>query len=186
MESLDVPFQIHEDRPSRGEKGDGIFSFIAGQLHRAVFLIFLALFFLTSVACSQKSSETVAVKTEEKVEFSLKKAVLSLSSGDYPKALGILRSLAESGDPESQYLLGEMHSKGLGLTQDYAATYRWYMKSARQNHPQAQYAVASLYAYGLGVERDYAQASIWSERAYQNGFQQTNEQQRKIGKIAGK
>ncbi|MDX1485108.1 MAG: SPOR domain-containing protein [Alphaproteobacteria bacterium] len=96
-------------------------------------------------------------------------ALAAFKRGDYGSALKEWRRLAADGDPGSQFNLGLMYTKGLGVPQDYAQALIWYRKAARQGNADAQNNLGYLYASGLGVPRDYAKALVWYRKAAAQG-----------------
>lgn len=82
-----------------------------------------------------------------------------------------LRREAEAGDPESQFLMGEVYLHGgYALPRDYEEAVKWYRKAADQNHPESQAKLGSLYwSGGCGLEEDWKEAEKWYRRAEQNG-----------------
>ncbi len=52
-------------------------------------------------------------------------------------------SMAQSGDPDGQYYVGEMYEKGLGTPQDLKAAHEWYEKAAKQGNQKAKNKLAS-------------------------------------------
>ncbi len=85
--------------------------------------------------------------------------------GDYATALRERRPLAEQGNAEAQFNLGNMYRKGLGVPQDYAEAVKWYRKAAEQGYAEAQFNLGSMYYHGYGVPQDYAQAHMWYKLA---------------------
>ena len=49
-----------------------------------------------------------------------------------------LKQLAQSGDAEAQYMLGDAYAKGTGVQQDDSKTIYWYTKAAEQGHVLSQ------------------------------------------------
>ena len=49
-------------------------------------------------------------------------------------ALQEIRSLAEQGDADAQFLLGFMYAYGKGVAQDFAKAVKWYRKAAEQGN----------------------------------------------------
>lgn len=90
-------------------------------------------------------------------------------TGDYKKALAILKPLAESGDPNSQKIMGIMFDYGQGVDKDPQQALYWYKLSARQGDPAVQYQVGAKYFRGDGVKQDYDEAVKWWEMAAQGG-----------------
>src|SRR6186713_3119556 len=58
--------------------------------------------------------------------------------GNYPAAIAQWRPLAEAGDADAQYNLGQAYKLGRGVPLDLRTAQGWYEKAARQGHPQAQ------------------------------------------------
>jgi hypothetical protein len=89
---------------------------------------------------------------------------------DYDRALQLLRPLAQRGDREAQFLVGEIHYFGHGNTEknDTEAA-RFYELAARQGHVEAMFRLGYLYASGQGVEQNGARAAEWYVRAANGG-----------------
>ena len=81
--------------------------------------------------------------------------------GDYATALREWRPLAEQGNAEAQYNLGNMYRKGLGVPQDYGEAVQWYRKAAERENAKAQLFLGNMYFFGQGVSKDYVQAYMW-------------------------
>ena len=62
-----------------------------------------------------------------------------------------------------------MHSKGLGVPQDYKEAVKWYRLSAEQGVAQAQYKLGWMYSNGLGVPQDYKEAVKWYRLSAEQG-----------------
>ena len=73
-------------------------------------------------------------------------------------------------EPQSQYNLGAMYAKGIGIKRDYAIAYRWFYMAAHQGHTRAQNDMAVLLSSGLGVQQNKAEAYVWFLRAAEKGF----------------
>ncbi len=82
-------------------------------------------------------------------------------AGDYAAALAEFRPLADDGDPDAQFYLGEMHLEGKGVARDFETAAHWLGKAAQAGHPPAQGVLGGLYAVGLGVPRDFGTAYFW-------------------------
>ena len=83
-----------------------------------------------------------------------------------------MKALAEEGDAESQYNLGEMYLNGHGVAQDDKEAIKWYRKAAGRNHPQAQYTLGDMYRNGHGVAQDDKEAAKWYREAAEQNFPQ--------------
>ena len=91
-------------------------------------------------------------------------------TGDYPKALSILRPLAEQGDARAQNKLGFMFAEGQGgVSQDFAEALKWYLKAAEQGDAGAQYYLGAIHTSGQGVPQNYVEAHMWYNLAAAQG-----------------
>lgn len=60
--------------------------------------------------------------------------------GDY-SVVDDIRILAESGEPDAQFLLGEAYFWGKGVSEDFDKSKYWYLKSSDQGYPDALFLV---------------------------------------------
>lgn len=67
-----------------------------------------------------------------------KAGVDAWAQGDYARALKTWRPLAEAGDADAQFNLGQAFKLGRGVPQDMNAALEWYQKAAVQGHRQAE------------------------------------------------
>jgi tetratricopeptide (TPR) repeat protein len=88
----------------------------------------------------------------------LEKGQAAYYRGDYAVAIELMQPLAEQGDTHAQFLIGYMHEKGQGVSQDYAEAAKWYALAGEGGHPFAQNNLGVLYKHGRGVSKDYVQA----------------------------
>jgi hypothetical protein len=88
--------------------------------------------------------------------------------GDYKTASRIFEALAERGDVEAQFRLGEMHSRGQGVPRDEAGAVKWYRMAADQGHAGAQTNLGVIYTFGTGVPKDNVLAYMWHDIAASN------------------
>jgi len=79
--------------------------------------------------------------------------------------LSELAAKAESGDAESQYVLGSRLFDGEGGKQDVATAFKWFMQAAAQDHANAQLSVSSCFRYGHGVGQDFNEAFKWCQKS---------------------
>jgi uncharacterized protein len=99
-----------------------------------------------------------------------KKGVAAYKTGDYATVLREWKPLAEQGDAKSQYNLGIIYRKGIGVPQDYKQAVKWYRKAANQGHAPAQLNIGFMYAKGHGVPQNYKKAHMWFNIAFENGL----------------
>ncbi|HUR45046.1 MAG TPA: tetratricopeptide repeat protein [Candidatus Saccharimonadales bacterium] len=79
-----------------------------------------------------------------------------------------LEPLAEKGNPDAQFKLGQALTSG-GKSSDYEKAAKWLRMAADQGHAGAQIALAELYEAGRGVAKDYAAAMELYQKAANNG-----------------
>lgn len=68
----------------------------------------------------------------------VKTGVDAWQQGDYAKAIGEWRPLAQNGDPDAQFNLGQAYKLGRGVQPDLNAAMDWYRKAAAQGHLRAE------------------------------------------------
>ena len=90
-------------------------------------------------------------------------------TGNYAKALTLLKPLAEDGDPNAQKIMGIMYDYGQGVTKDPVQALHWYTLAATQGDPAVQYQVGAKYFRGDGVKQDYHEAAKWWELSANGG-----------------
>jgi len=95
--------------------------------------------------------------------------VMAYRSGDYTTALSKFNPLAEQGDKLSQFVLGTIYDKGLGVPQDYKTAVKWYRLSAEQGDANAQQNLGDMYEEGKGVIKDNIYAHMWANISASNG-----------------
>ena len=89
--------------------------------------------------------------------------------GDNATALKEWRPVAEQGDMESQWAMGDLYRFGWGVPQDYGEAVRWYRLAADQGFADAQFTMGVMYAKGQGVPQDDAEAVRWYRLAAVQG-----------------
>ena len=69
------------------------------------------------------------------------------------------------GDPESQFLVGAMYSKGTGTKEDDREALKWLKESAQNGYRKAQLRLAYMLSKGEFVRKDEQAASLWMKKA---------------------
>ena len=69
--------------------------------------------------------------------------------------------MAEVGDAQAQYTLGQFYQQGRGVARDAKAAAEWYVKAVSKGHAAARYELGKLHEKGEGVKQDYYMASEW-------------------------
>ena len=90
-------------------------------------------------------------------------------AGQYPDAFGHWQPLADAGDRDAQYNLGNLYDRGLGVPENDLAAIDWYGRAAQQGSVEAMVNLGMVYEAGRGVSRDMAQAVDWFRRAAEAG-----------------
>ncbi|SCW82789.1 Sel1 repeat-containing protein [Sphingobium faniae] len=68
----------------------------------------------------------------------VKLGVDAWQQGDYAKALAEWRPLAETGDADAQFNMGQAYKLGRGVSSDLNTAIQWYRKAAAQGHMRAE------------------------------------------------
>lgn len=87
------------------------------------------------------------------------------SRGDYAGAIAQWRPLADAGNADAQFNLGQAYKLGRGVPANAATAQSWYQKAARQGHEQAQVNVGLL-LYNAGRKQE---ALPWIRKAVELG-----------------
>ena len=95
--------------------------------------------------------------------------IAAYQANDLPLAYKEFRAAAEAGHVDSQYNLGLMYEKGIGVEQDETEAVTWYTKAAEQGSAFAQYNLAVLYENGRGTAVDFIKANQWYRKASVQG-----------------
>jgi TPR repeat protein len=95
--------------------------------------------------------------------------IAAYEASNLPLAYQEFLAAAEEGHADSQFNVGLMYEKGIGVGKDEAEAVVWYGKSAAQGHSAAQYNLGVLYENGIGTGIDYAKANEWYRRASVQG-----------------
>ena len=91
-------------------------------------------------------------------------------SNDDEKAVRWYREASLQHEPDGEFGLGEMYTKGEGVDQDFDMAIEMYMRAAVGGHAQARRVLANAYERGaLGREVDEAEALRWLRLAADSG-----------------
>lgn len=106
----------------------------------------------------------------------------ALKAGSYSVAFQKLKLLAQFGDSNAQYLLGQMYAFGWGVQKSDDDAIRWFRKAAMWSEgttdpaAAAEYYVGQSYSEGLGVPKDEAESLRWFSRAAEGGYRKEAKQ----------
>lgn len=80
------------------------------------------------------------------------------------------KRLAEKGQANAMYQLGQMYELGMGVANNRGKAYEWYLKAAKQGQPSAAYQVGYAYYWGkAGRPKDRDLAFQWFSKAADSG-----------------
>ena len=82
--------------------------------------------------------------------------------------------LAEQGDVNAQYNLGESYDDGQGVPEDDVEAVKWWSRAAEQGHAEAQFSLALAYALGRVAPKDDVLSYMWSNLAVAQGHKNAN------------
>ena len=94
---------------------------------------------------------------------------------DYDKALPLLETLANTGNPAAQYQLAALYRSGNVVPKSHEAAFSWLNKAAQQNHRQAEYNLGIMYENGWGTPASEADARHWYSKAAAQGHPMAQE-----------
>lgn len=78
-------------------------------------------------------------------------------------------ALADKGNADAQYDIGEMYEKGSGVATDVKKAFHWFEKAAAQGHVKAQFKVAYMYYKGQGVDGNIHKAFTLMDKPANEG-----------------
>lgn len=85
--------------------------------------------------------------------------------GDYETAMAEWVTAAKRGDAKSEYMIGQLYSKGEGHPRDYKEAVKWYRKAANKEHGRSMHQLGFMYETGVGVKKKYSVALNWYRKA---------------------
>lgn len=80
-----------------------------------------------------------------------------------------VKQLAEEGNPDAQYSLGQYYHNQPDEPIDIKLAKEWLTKAADQDHIEAQYSLGCMFYAGQGVRKDYKKAVTWLQKAAEQG-----------------
>ena len=144
---------------------------------------------LASIGCPRGTVEDMNLKrcvinqqSETALAYAMESAGLGSAAGGIPDPVVFRRvanqaNLSEAkkfqwlfaaallGDPESQFLVGAMYSKGTGTKEDDREALKWLKESAQNGYRKAQLRLAYMLSKGEYVRKDEQAASLWMKKA---------------------
>lgn len=106
----------------------------------------------------------------------LNRGSLALKTGDYQAALKDLGPLASWGDNDAQYIIAQMHARGLGVERSATAAFEWLRRADAKKAADAALFIAKDYANGApAIKPDQGEAVKWFRIAAENGSREAAE-----------
>lgn len=101
--------------------------------------------------------------------YGMDQAMRLFALKDYDSAYKLSLTQAQQNNKEAQRMLGHLYKNGLGVSQNFEQSMRWYLKAAKQGSGDAQFNLGRMYLYGLGTDKNFSLAAGWFERAIESG-----------------
>jgi len=99
----------------------------------------------------------------------LEKGLAAFNSGDYKTAMVECLPLAEAGNAEAMFCVGQMYANGFGVEMNDELTLKWYGLAAGNGHAEAQYNLGVMHANGWGVYMNDVPAAGYYRLAAEGG-----------------
>ena len=85
------------------------------------------------------------------------------------------QALAEAGNAEAQFKLGNLYAEGKAVPNDFAEAAKWFRKAGDQGHAKALYFLGVIYTNGFSVPVDFAEGYVLFCLAAKFGFEAATE-----------
>ena len=114
---------------------------------------------------------SLAVSFNSLAEFKpdFNKGIAAYREQDYETALLHWVTLANEGDANAQFKVGNMYDNGYGVPENDKTAVKWYTKAAEQGNADAQFIVGVKYEFGQGVLENDKTAVKWYTKAAEQG-----------------
>jgi len=91
--------------------------------------------------------------------------------GDFKTSMAHFKVLAESGNTEAMWYVGDMYNNGRGVDRNVTTAVEWFRKAAKENQPWALFEIAWFYKNGTGgYKRDAGTALDMFEQSGTHGY----------------
>ena len=105
---------------------------------------------------------------------------ISIPEKNAEKAISLLTILAEAGQSDAQFLLGELYIVDDIIEHDFALGIEWLKKAAENGHADSMYLIGHCYENGLGVLKNSNDAIFWYRKASDLGHEDATERLEQI------
>lgn len=126
-------------------------------------LCLIALLASPVLHAQEQSGNPLLISTDERC------ALNRVDDDSLGLALTACRELAETGDLQAKYEMGEFFYQGERVERDIDKALEWFEQASIQGHPRAQYQLGLMHFQGEGVTRNLPQAYIILKMAAVNG-----------------
>lgn len=92
-----------------------------------------------------------------------------LKGSETQKSFWETYTAALRGDKVSQFNVGVIYERGIGVEQNQSMAANWYLRAAEQGHVDAQYNVAIMNVTGRGVDQNTTAGMMWLASAAKQG-----------------
>ena len=89
----------------------------------------------------------------------------AFTNGQFVKAVENLVPAANAGNAEAEFMLGNIHTLGLGVQQNATRGAEYYLRAATKGHPAAQLRLSRAFDTGKGTAQDPIRALAWATLA---------------------
>ncbi len=96
-------------------------------------------------------------------------ALAFFENGDTEAAIERLEPLAEAGDVDAQYILGNIHARGFGVAEDLCRALPWFQRAAAQSDSRAIARLGAYHQLGDCTPKDYDEAARHFKQAAELG-----------------
>lgn len=103
------------------------------------------------------------------VQADLAAGAKAYAAGDYGAALAAWQPLADAGDANAQFNIGQLYRLGRGVAADVAQATHYYRLAAEQGHVGAQANLGTLYYFAVAGAPKIAEATRWWDAAARQG-----------------
>jgi TPR repeat protein len=88
---------------------------------------------------------------------------------DLPEALAACEAVANDGNPQAQFELGNVYYQGQLVERELATALKWFELASLQGHAEAQQTLGMMFFRGEGVQANNVQAYVVLKMAAVNG-----------------
>jgi len=118
---------------------------------------------------AKKNLDFLEEEMRNTVHSYLEKGRMLDEQGKYAEAVKCYWEIAEGGNTEAMFKLGNYYYSGLGVMQNYEEAAKWLRKAADGGFAKAMNALGWCYYNGQGVTQNYEEAVKWYRKAVEAG-----------------